>query len=489
MPSPSQSPPTQSPPADERRPRAMVIDRAWRGLGARSGLESLSGPGGAPLTRTVKLIVLPLIIRPALRPELAADFLGAGETAQLDSLMRESGALLHATAQWFTVLKKTRRALGITAGNPQDLYFQRCFELATEHGPPAASAGADTVARSVVEDIADAGGGRTVEALKEYLDDADRRTRLDARLAAAWDTRWAVPNADAGESAFHLAAEVLDAVARPGSGTDVGTDAGSSACSAMLAAGHGSRLGQAVRTGTDGVWGRADLPAHLGLSAHPVPNRPEVGHGASTATLPAPFDRTLFERLFTVLQASAHREELPAVPELVRREVGRSCAPLGLYDESLRVAVVLGGRLAVGLDPLGLDQRGHHPLGPGETEPGRTAAHRIVNSRWQREASVLRARRMTVSSRPDPDGGQLSALAQDLRTPWVAYMRRLWVRLHGRDVRDAALPDAASAWTVLDGVARSVMMDHRARVRTALRALSTSTATARVAAAHEPRSA
>lgn len=80
---------------------------------------------------------------------------------------------------------------------------------------------------------------------------------------------------------------------------------------------------------------------------------------------------------------------------------------------------------------------------------------------------------MTVSPHPDPDGGVLDALAQDLRTPWAAYMRRLWVRLHGRDVRDAPLPDLASAWSVLDGVARSVMMDHRARVRSALRVLST----------------
>lgn len=136
--------------------------------------------------------------------------------------------------------------------------------------------------------------------------------------------------------------------------------------------------------------------------------------------------------------------------------------------------MVLGGRLAVGLDPLG----------PGPSVAGSTAAHRTVNSRWQREASVLRARRMTVSPRPDPDGGVLNALAQDLRTPWAAYMRRLWVRLHGRDVRDAALPDAASAWGVLDGVARSVMMDHRARVRTALRTLS-----AAAESAAEPRSA
>ncbi|MFJ1786996.1 hypothetical protein ACIOML_22095 [Streptomyces anulatus] len=453
MPSPSQ------PSTGERRSRAMVIDRAWRGLGP--GPQALSGPGGAPLTRTVKLIVLPLIVRPALRPELAADFLDAREAERLDALIRESGAVLEATAQWFTLLKRTRRALGIVAGNPQDLYFQRCFELATEHGAPGP--GADAVARAVLEDVVDASGGRTVEALKEHLADAARRARIDAELAAAWDGREAVPGAaDTG-----LAAEVLEACGAAG--------ADSPAFAAMVRAEHGSLLGRALWAAHPAnVWDRPDVPPHLGLTAHPVPPRPEVGRSASTATLPAPFDRTLFERLFTVLQSSAHRERLPTVPELVRREVDRSCAPLGLYDESLRVTVVLGGRLAVGLDPLG----------SGTFMAGSTAAHRIINSRWQREASVLRARRMTVSLGPDPDGGVLNALAQDLRTPWAAYMRRLWVRLHGRDVRDAALPDAASAWGVLDGVARSVMMDHRARVRTALRTLS-----ATAGSAAEPRSA
>ncbi|MEU5892185.1 hypothetical protein ABZ835_35925 [Streptomyces sp. NPDC047461] len=454
MPSPSQ------PSSGERRPRAMVIDKAWRGLGP--GPQALSGPGGAPLTRTVKLIVLPLIVRPALRPELAADFLDAREAERLDALIRESGAVLEATAQWFTLLKKTRRALGIVAGNPQDLYFQRCFELATEHGAPGP--GADAVARAVLEDVVDASGGRTVEALKEHLSDAARRARLDAALAAAWDGREAVPGpaADTG-----LAAEVLEACGAAG--------ADSPAFAAMVRAGHGSLLGRALWAAHPAdVWDRADVPPHLGLTAHRVPPRPEAGRNASTATLPAPFDRTLFERLFTVLQASTHREQLPTVPELVRREVDRSCAPLGLYDESLRVTVVLGGRLAVGLDPLGA----------GTSVAGSTTAHRIVNSRWQREASVLRARRMTVSPSPDPDGGVLNALAQDLRTPWAAYMRRLWVRLHGRDVRDAPLPDAASAWSVLDGVARSVIMDHRARVRTALRTLSAS-----AEPAVEPRSA
>ncbi|WP_405536230.1 hypothetical protein OG787_22875 [Streptomyces sp. NBC_00075] len=447
MPSSSQQP------TGERRPRALVIDHAWRGLGP--GLEPLSGPGGAPLTRTVKLILLPLVVRPALRPELAADFLDPAQAARLDGLIRESGARLAATAQWFTLLKKARRALGIVAGNPQDLYFQRCFELATEFGAP--SLDGDATARAVVEEVADTPGGRTVDALKDHLADAARRFRLDGELAAAWERR-PPATADAASIAAITAraAEALDTCGAPGATRT------SPSYTAMVEAGHGGLFGRALWTYTSGVWGHDDLPAHLGLTGLRTPPRPEVGRGASTATLPAPLDRTLFERLFVVLQSSAHREELPTVPELLARETGRSCAPLGLYDESLRVAVVLGGRLAAGLDPLGTGESG-----------GGTAAHRAVNSRWQREASVLRARRMTVSPHPDPDGGVLDALAQDLRTPWAAYMRRLWVRLHGRDVRDAPLPDLASAWSVLDGVARSVMMDHRARVRSALRVLST----------------
>ncbi|MEW1643689.1 hypothetical protein [Streptomyces sp. NPDC091219] len=443
--------PLLSQPTGERRPRAMVIDGAWRALGP--GLESLSGPGGAPLTRTVKLILLPLVVRPALHPDLAADFLGPEPTARLDALIRESGARLVATAQWFTLLKRTRRTLGIVAGHPQDLYFQRCFELAAEHGGPGPASGA--LARAVVEEVADADGGRTVDALKRYLADAEQFDRLERELAVAWSGRTSAPVAGAA-TAVALAGEVLEACGRAEGPRD------SPAYASMVAAGHGGLLGRALWAQVDGFWGRADLPSPLGLTERRLPPRPRVGRGASTATLPAPLDRTLFERLFVVLQSSARREELPTVPELVGREVGRGCAPLGLHDESLRVAVLLGGRLAVGLDPLGIE----------EPAPDLTSAHRAVNSRWRREASVLRARRMTVSPRPDPDGGALDALAQDLRTPWTAYMRRLWVRLHGRDVRDAALDDAEAAWTVLDGVARSVMMDHRARVRAALRSLS-----------------
>ncbi|WP_327111621.1 hypothetical protein OG206_02305 [Streptomyces sp. NBC_01341] len=435
----------------EQRPRALVIDHAWRALGP--GLESLSGPGGAPLTRAVKLIVLPLIVRPAAHPGLAVDFLGPGQAAQLDSLIEESGTRLMATAQWFTLLKRTRRTLGIVAGNPQDLYFSRCFELATVHGAP--SGGSEVTARAVVAELAETAGGRTVEALRTHLSDPVRRLHLDGELATAWKNRSPAPPGRA-VAVITQAGEVLEACGSPG------RPAVSAGYTSMVDARHGELFGRVLWSHTDAVWGPDGPPAHLGLTARKLPPRPEVGSGASTATLPAPLDRTLFERLFAVVRSSARRDDLPTVPDLIGLEAARSCAPLGLHDETLRVSVVLGGGLASGLDPLGTR----------EAAVGRTAAHRAVNGRWRREASVLRARRMTVSPRPDPDGGVLDALAQDLRTPWVTYMRRLWVRLHGRDVRGAPLGDLASAWEVLDGVARSVMMDHRTRVRSALRALS-----------------
>ena len=89
----------------------------------------------------------------ALEHEFAMEFPGRGEgealvggrtgcvgVNPLDALIREADARLEATAQWFTLPKKTRRALGIVAYNPQDLCFQLCFDLATERGELSAGA-------------------------------------------------------------------------------------------------------------------------------------------------------------------------------------------------------------------------------------------------------------------------------------------------------------------------------------------------------------
>ena len=45
---------------------------------------------------------------------------------------------------------------------------------------------------------------------------------------------------------------------------------------------------------------------------------------------------------------------------------------------------------------------------------------------------------------------------------------RLHHALHGRDVREYAIDDAAQLWDLLDGVARSVILDQRMRIKQAL---------------------
>ncbi|MFD6100964.1 hypothetical protein ACFWF4_31990, partial [Nocardiopsis flavescens] len=231
---------------------------------------------------------------------------------------------------------------------------------------------------------------------------------------------------------------------------------GGPAFAALVDGAAGRSLGAALWTGPVSGWGRPGVPAHLGLTAADVPPPPAVGTGASTTALPAPLDRSVYERVFTLLRTPGH-DDLPPVPELVDAEVARACAPLGLTGESLRAALLVGGRLAAGLDPLG-------------SGAGPTAAHRALDRRWRRESSVARARRATVD--PAWTQGPFADPARALREPWTAYVRRLWARLHGRDAHAVPVSDTAELWALLDGISYSVLRDHRARVRAVLRSLA-----------------
>lgn len=537
----------------------MVLDEVWRGL---DGVEALSGPHGGPLRRTVKLVLDPLVIRPVRHPACAGPLIGADGATLLASRIHAHADALRATAAWFTLLKQVRRGLRITEGNPQDLYFQRCFELAVTAGHP------DPVrdrprAEAALRDIHSFAAGRTTQALKDHLTDAERAERLSALIAVAWGRR---PAAVGGrEFAFAPLLEACvsgEAASGAGPSTNRGAEGGGAArdlFDRLMAANAGTH------SGID-LWYRekAFSAAELGLTEHTLPRAPRLGSSASTADLGLPFDRTVYERVFTVLQASTERAELPAIPDLVTDEIARSCAPWALLDETLRVAASAGVALALGLSPImgaegvydaarrehrsgGPRARGHEsgsdpqhaaaggrvtagagshrefsgergrevgvaslasagtgadeavraregaphtramavdtgasarhtgvvgsrdsgPDGVGpERSSGETAAHRVVNARWRREAYVLQARRLVVSGAEVE--GPLGAIAEELRTPWRPYLRRLWVRLHGRDVRGAPVEAPDELWDLLDGVARSVMLDHRTRVRKAL---------------------
>ncbi|MFI6171097.1 hypothetical protein ACIBCN_30260 [Nocardia sp. NPDC051052] len=438
----------------------MVLDEVWRKL---DGVEPLSGPHGGPLRRTVKLILDPLVIRPVQHPACAGPIVTADGAVLLAARVHAAADVLRATAAWFTVLKQVRRALRITEGHPQDLYFQRCFELATTSGMPDPLQDR-AIAEATLRDVHDNAAGRTTQALKEYV--AERTPELATLVEVAWRRR--PLTGPAGGDHTGAFTELLDACAA--ARLEQRRDNGHTALTALVGAHAGTHAGIRLWRSEPGY-----SAAGLGLTTHAVAQPPAVGASASTSTLGLPFDRTVYERVFTALQASSERAELPPIPELVTTEIARSCAPWALLDETLRVTATAGVALAQGLSPIGTAVRRPRSDADVARLPAagarETTAHRVINSRWQREAYVLQARRLAVRVDLDsPPAGPLAAIATELSTPWRPYLRRLWVRLHGRDVREFAVDDPDELWDLLDGVARSVILDHRTRVKRALSA-------------------
>ena len=419
----------------------MVLAEVWRQL---DGVDALSGPHGAPLSRTVKLLLDPLVIRPVQHPECAGPMLTPDGETLLATLINAARDRLEATAAWFTKLKQVRRSLRITDGNPQDLYFQVSFELATMHGPPDPSVG-DEIATAALRDVHESAAGRTTSALKEYVTDPERARKLTSLIDIAWKRR-PPTRALSAEQSRHIR-DVLETC-------PTGDD--SDAFDELVASHAGTRSGIRLWTERDARRCARDL----GLTAYPLPRAPGLGSTASKAALGLPFDRTIQERVFTALQTSSDRAELPPIPELVTDEIARSCSPWAILDETIRVAATVGAALALELSPFG----------NAADDDGHTAAHRAINRRWRREAYVLRARRLALSADATdlPSENPLAYLAAELQTPSRSYVRRLWVRLHGRDVRGAPIYTLDELWDLLDGVARSVILDHRARVKQAL---------------------
>jgi len=394
-------------------PRGLVIARAWAGLG--DAVAPLSNATGRPLTRTVKLILDPLVLRPVLHPEFAAGAVAVEHVDALRDRITGAGPVLAATASWFLVFKKERRRLRVTEGNPQDLYFQRCFELATEHGMPGQDA-ARTAAAVLAE--VHAQEGPTVAGLREFVSDEATAYELTRLIEATWAATRRSPAPVPAPTAEFLA---------------------------TCAAAPDQALLHALVAAAAGSAGAADHDrpgvAHAhGLTDRDRPSRPALGARASKTNLPKPFDRSIVERLFTPLTNAFLRAGLADVPSLVRQEIDRSAGSWQLADEVSRVVMVLGREASAGLT-------GDPPTGDAQAR---------LRSRWEREAYVHRVLRMPSS-----------ALHADVRGVREAYVRRLWVRLHGRELRgDTTAAD--QVWDVLDGVLRSVILDQRDRLRSLL---------------------
>ncbi|MFV9636102.1 hypothetical protein [Mycobacterium neumannii] len=420
-------------------PRRAVIDRAWRAIGP--GVEVLSGDDGGPLRRTVKRIIDPLVLRLRSNTQFSAPFLAPDvAVAMYDAIVGHS-AQLRDTAAWFDVLKRERRRLRITSGNAQELYFPVCFELAVTKGPPAQHGSVAQAAEEVLREIHGERDRPAIEVLNRFVSDENVIAELEMQLSRSWrDVR-------AGTDITGPFMSGLTTVLGPAEGHSAAA-ARQRVWQALIADAAPYNLGAKARSGP------AELPwsiVDLGLSSVEPQPQPSVIGGPDNVR---PLNRSVIDRVRATLRRAMDRDELPDVPTLCAEEVDRACAPWGLIGEDKQAALVAGIEVAVHLAPLAHGAEPRYELA------------RQIQARLRKEAYVLHARRYLAAGGPIHPRQQqvIDELAMFARP----YLSRLWARLHGRDVWQEPCGDVDEVRAVLEGVARSVSLDHRQRIKTML---------------------
>ena len=419
------------------QPRRAVIDRAWRAIGP--GVVVLSGDDGGPLRRTVKRILDPLVLRLRANAAYSAPVLDPDTATAMHDLIVGHAIQLRSAAAWFELLKRERRRLRITTGNAQELYFPVCFELAVTKGAPAQPD--DESAEAVLREIHGDRDRTAIEVLNQYVADSKVVAGLTDQLGHSWTDVRAGPE---------ITGPFL----------------------AGLTTVLGSAAGHNAATARQRVWSalKADAtPYNLGAMAHSVatelpwsiielglssvePQQPPVIVGAPNTD--RPLNRSVVERVRATLRRAMDRDELPDIPLLCAEEVDRSCAPWGLLAEDKQATLIAGIEVGACLAPL------------TETAAPRYELARQIQARLRKEAYVLHARRYLV------DGGPVHPRQQqvidDLGAFARPYLSRLWARLHGRDVWQEPCDDVDDVRALLEGVARSVSLDHRQRIKSML---------------------
>ena len=117
-------------------------------------------------------------------------------------------------------------------------------------------------------------------------------------------------------------------------------------------------------------------------------------------------------------------------------------------------ALLVGIAVAVELAPL------------NEAAAPRFELSRVVQARLRKEAYVMHARRYLADGEPIHPRQQ--QVIDDLGTFARPYVSRLWARLHGRDVWQEPCGDVDDVRSLIEGVARSVSLDHRQRIKSML---------------------
>lgn len=431
-------------PAGRAQPRRAVIDGAWRAIGA--GVEVLSSADGGPLRRTVKRIIDPLVLRLRMNAAFSAPVVDTDSAAAMRELIVGHGLQLRGTAAWFELLKRERRRQKITTGNAQELYFPVCFELAVTRGAPASPATPDDhlTASQVLWEVHNDRDRTAVEVLNDYLADQQVITTLSRQLDRSWrDVR---PGGALTGPFLAGLTTVLGSAANPREST-----ARQRVWSALIADATPYNLGARARTDQpDLPWSLVDLGLSHALPQEPPPVLP----GPAGAPGGRPLDRCVVDRVRATLRRALDREELPEIPLLCAEEVDRSCAPWGLLAEDTQATLIAGIEVAVDLAPLDANASARYQLGAQ------------IQARLRKEAYVLHARRCLA------DGAALHPrqrqVIEELAAFTRPYLGRLWARLHGRDVWQDACTDIDEVRALLDGVARSVSLDHRQRIKAML---------------------
>ncbi|MDP7706358.1 hypothetical protein [Mycobacterium sp. TY815] len=432
--------PQASPAADNRaagQPRRAVIDHAWRAIGP--GVEVFSSDDGGPLTRTVKRIIDPLVLRLRSNPQFSAPVVGSETAAEMHDLILDNASQLRFAAAWFEVLKLERRRLRIRSGNAQELYFPVCFELAVTKGAPTPQ---DREAAAAVLHEVHQGRDRTaIEVLNDYVADPKVVAALAAQLEASWrDVR-------PGTAVLEPFLAALTTVLGPARSHTAAT-ARQRVWSSVIADATPYNLGALARAeGAELPWSIAEL----GLSSV-VPQRPPQVSGGSDGD--RPLDRTVVDRVRSTLRRALDRDALPDIPLLCEEEVDRACAPWGLLAEDKQATLVTGIEVAGELAPL------------DRSVASRYALAAQIQSRLRKEAYVLHARRYLAEGGPIHPRQQ--QVVDDLARYRQPYLSRLWARLHGRDVWQEPCEDVDDVRSLLEGVARSVSLDHRQRIKSML---------------------
>ena len=419
------------------QPRRAVIDQAWRAIG--SGVEVLSGDDGGPLRRTVKRIIDPLVLRLRSNPPYSAAFVAPEVAVTMYELIVGHGPQLRAAAAWFAILKFERRRLRLTTGNAQELYFPVCFELAVTKGSPSQDDRETAIA--VLREIHGDRDRTAIEVLNQYV--ADQRVVVE--LTRQLDRSWR--DVDAGDAMTGPFFAGLTTVFGPADGHRAAV-ARQRVWSALIADATPYNLGARAHAEAP------ELPwsiVQLGLSSV-VPQQPPPITGPPDGD--RPLNRSVVDRVRSTLRRAMDRDELPDIPLLCAEEVDRACAPWGLLGEDKQATLVAGVEIALELAPL------------AESVVTRYELSGQIQARLRKEAYVLHARRYLADD--GPIHPRQRRVVEDLTAFPRPYLSRLWARLHGRDVWQEPCDDVDDVRALLEGVARSVSLDQRQRIKSML---------------------